>query len=104
LFVFDFSIVIIIINILLIDFAIIYIIAFSIALLILLQVFIKLLLVYFFTIIYLSFIFAFKIFWVLEAIEHTVYLEYKFLIRDKFLPNKNFYLRETLFMLSLYLI
>jgi len=42
LFVFNFSIIIIIINILLIDFATIYTIAFSIALLILLRVFIKL--------------------------------------------------------------
>jgi len=62
LFVFDFSIVIIIVNMFLIDFVIVYTIAFSIALLILLRIFIKLLLVYSFIIIYLFLMLAFEIF------------------------------------------
>jgi len=61
-FAFNFLIVIIIVDILLIDFAIVHIIAFFIALLILLRVFIELLLIYSFTIICLFLILAFRIF------------------------------------------
>jgi hypothetical protein len=61
LFAFNFLTIIIIVDVLFIDFNIVYIIDFSIVLLMLSCIFIKLLFVYFFTIRYLFFIFAFKI-------------------------------------------